>query len=44
MLGVRFLQSGTQITLEQGQGGEKTPVLNLDLKLQLSVPNLLEVS
>lgn len=43
MLGVRFLQSGTQITLEQGQGGEKTPVLNLDLKLQLSVPNLLEV-
>lgn len=42
MLGVRFLQSGTQITLEQGQG-EKTPVLNLDLKLQLSVASLLEV-
>ena len=44
MLGVRFLQSGTQITLEPGQAGEKTPVLNLDLKLQLSVANLLEAA
>jgi len=43
MLGVRFLKSGTQVTLEQAHGGEEEPVLNLDLKLQLSVANLLEV-
>ena len=43
MLGVRFLKRGTQVTLEQTHGGEEEPVLNLDLKLQLSVANLLEV-
>lgn len=43
MLGVCFLKSGTQVTLEQTEGGEEEPVLNLDLKLQLSVANLLEV-
>mgnify|MGYP002803587320 FL=1 len=37
------MKSGTQVTLEQTHGGEEEPVLNLDLKLQLSVANLLEV-
>ena len=38
---VRFLNSESQVSLESANG-EKMPVLNLDLKLQLSIADLLE--
>ena len=42
MLAVRLLNSASEVAVESSSG-EKTLVLNLDLKLQLSIANLLEV-